>query len=75
MRYSWFSAANPVLVLRVLNPLESGRPEDEALAEELWKWVLGNIYLPKECVREYEKARAEKKAQAKAKVKKTNGDS
>jgi hypothetical protein len=51
---------NPVLVRRILDPLESN-PQAAAEADALWNWVCKNIYLPKEVVREMEEARAKYK--------------
>ena len=60
-------SVNPVFVRRLLEPLDAGTPEGDKHADDLWKWANENIYLPKEFVRVYEKARAERKTAALAK--------
>jgi hypothetical protein len=62
-------SVNPVLVRRILDPLESGRPDQEAHSDKLWSWVRGNIQLPGEFLDGYEKERAKKKAAPKVKTK------
>jgi hypothetical protein len=65
MRYGTFSAVNPVLVRRILDPLDAGRPDQDKQADELWKWVRENIHLPREFIDAYGKARVQRKAAAK----------
>jgi hypothetical protein len=60
-------AVNPVLVRRFLDPLDAGKPENDKHADELWAWAKQNLHLPKEFVRTFENARAQRKATAKAK--------
>jgi hypothetical protein len=55
---------NPVLVRRFLDPLDSGKDETNRHADELWAWALDNLYLPREFIRVFEKARADRKAAA-----------
>jgi hypothetical protein len=38
-------SVNPVLVRRILDPLESGRPDQKAHSDKLWSWVRGNIQI------------------------------
>lgn len=73
MRYG-ATFVNPVLVRRILDPLESGKPEYEAHSDKLWKWVHDNIHLPSDFIDAYEKARLEKKANSKVKAKKRDAD-
>lgn len=62
-----FTSVNPVLVRRFLDPLDAGTPEQDKHADDLWKWAI-DIFLPKEFIKVYEKARTERKAAAKAKM-------
>lgn len=61
------ASVNPVLVRRILEPLDSGDPEQEKEADELWQWVQDNIYLPPEYVKAYNAERSKRKAAAKNK--------
>jgi hypothetical protein len=58
---------NPVLVRQFLDPLDAGKPHRDKHADDLWVWANQNLHLPKEFVRTFEKARAQRKAAAKAK--------
>jgi hypothetical protein len=58
---------NPVLVRRFLDPLDAGTADGDQHADDLWLWAKENIYMPKEFVRLYEKARTDRKAAARAK--------
>jgi hypothetical protein len=60
MRYGLFSFVNPVLVRRILDPLDAGKPENDKRADDLWNWVRENIYLPREFVDVYEKERTKR---------------
>jgi HEPN domain-containing protein len=53
--------SNPVLERRLLEPLDGG-PENFASADELWKWVRTNIYLPPKFIKDYEDEREARKA-------------
>jgi hypothetical protein len=59
---------NPVLVRRFLDPLDAGKPERDKHADELWAWANENLQLPREFIKVFEKARADRKAAAKAKL-------
>ena len=59
-------AVNPVLIRRFLDPLDAGTLQQDKHADDLWRWANENIYLPKEFVRVYEKARTDRKTAAKA---------
>ena len=65
------AVVEPVLVRRILVPLESGHPEQEALSDRLWSWVSLNLQLSVDFLNAYEKSRDKKKAAAKAKAKGT----
>jgi hypothetical protein len=58
---------NPVLVRRFLDPLDAGKPERDKHADELWAWAKENLYFPREFIKVYEQARADRKSAAKAK--------
>ena len=58
---------NPVLVRRFLDPLDGAKPERDKRADELWAWAKDNLYFPREFIKVYERARADRKAAAKAK--------
>jgi hypothetical protein len=62
-------SVNPVFVRRFLDPLDAGTTQGDKHADDLWAWANQNIYLPKEFVCVYEKARKDRKAAAKAKKK------
>ncbi len=58
---------NPVLVRRFLDPLDAGKPANDKHADDLWAWAKENLYFPREFIKVYEKARADRKAAAKGK--------
>ena len=60
------SSVNPVLVRRILDPLDVGDAQQQRESDELWQWVQDNIYLPKDYVTAYNVERAKRKAAAKA---------
>jgi len=62
------SSVNPVLVRRILEPLDSGDPRQEREADQLWQWVQDNIYIPKEYVTAYNSERLKRKAASKKKL-------
>ncbi len=69
MRGLLFSSSNPVLLRRVIEPLDAGKPDYDQHADALWQWTKGNIYLPKEFIDVYEAERAKRRAAAKNKLK------
>jgi hypothetical protein len=58
-----FASQNPVLGLRLYEPLELGQ-EHFAAADELWQWVKDNIFIPKWLITDIEKERQQLKSKA-----------
>ncbi len=69
MRGPLFSFSNPVLLRRVIEPLDAGKPEYDKHADALWQWTKNNIHLPKEFIDVYEVDRAKRRTAAKNKSK------
>ena len=69
MRGLLFSSSNAVLLRRVIEPLDAGKPEHDKHADALWQWTKDNIHLPKEFVAVYEAERAKRRIAAKNKPK------
>jgi hypothetical protein len=68
LRYPFVEFVNSVLIRRILDPLDSGKPGDEKLADDLWTWTQENIHLRSDLNKLYEVARKDRKAKAKAKT-------
>ncbi|MDA9408901.1 hypothetical protein [Bradyrhizobium sp. CCBAU 45384] len=56
------SSANPVLVRRILEPLDSGDAQQAIDSDQLWQWAQDNIFIPKEYVKAYNDDRLRRKA-------------
>ena len=67
MRGLLVSSSNPVLLRRVIEPLDAGKPEYDKHADALWQWTKDNIHLPKEFIEAYEAERAKRRTAAKNK--------
>lgn len=65
MRGPLYTFTNPVLVRRILDPLDAGKPAQDKHADDLWKWVREYIHLPPGFIEAYEHERAKRKAAAK----------
>ena len=70
MRGLLFNSSNAVLLRRVIDPLDAGKPDYDKNADDLWEWTKDNIHLPKAFVVAYELERTKRKAMAKNKPKK-----
>jgi hypothetical protein len=57
---------NPVLVRRLLDPLDAGTVSQDKHADDLWDWVTENVYLTSGFRALYKAERTKRKANAKA---------
>ncbi|WP_439395182.1 hypothetical protein ACRQ5Q_39425 [Bradyrhizobium sp. PMVTL-01] len=61
LQYHGFSMVNPVLVRRFLDPLDTGRPDQDKLADDLWSWAKENLHMTGAFINLYEQERTDRK--------------